>query len=249
VSEPAPLAGKVALVTGGASGIGAAVAAELAARGAKVAITDIDDAKLDAAKSRGLIALRVDNRNVDEIKTAVLMLETQAGHIDILVNNAGISGFSLGLEQIDEAGFTAMIDTHVKGAFFFAQAIVPGMKSRGSGRIINMSSNFSMTGSPNMSHYVAAKSALLGLTKAWAREFASYGITVNALAPGLIATPLTQRSVGPAELALRAKDIPLGRLAKPEEIAYAVAWLAGPEAAMMTGQVMSPNGGASIVGI
>jgi 3-oxoacyl-[acyl-carrier protein] reductase len=96
---------------------------------------------------------------------------------------------------------------------------------------------------------VAAKGALLGLTKAWAREFAPHGITVNAVAPGLIATPLTRGSIGENALAERGRAVPLGRLAEPREIAYAVAWLAGPEAAMMTGQVVSPNGGASIVGI
>jgi NAD(P)-dependent dehydrogenase (short-subunit alcohol dehydrogenase family) len=96
---------------------------------------------------------------------------------------------------------------------------------------------------------VAAKGALLGLTKAWAREFAPYGITVNAVAPGLVATPLTRGSIGENALAERGCAVPLGRLAEPREIAYAVAWLAGPEAAMMTGQVVSPNGGASIVGI
>ncbi|MDO9413509.1 MAG: SDR family oxidoreductase [Pseudolabrys sp.] len=243
------LTGKVALVTGGASGIGAAIAAELVARGATVAISDIDEGKLEAARAKGLIALRVDNCSVAGIKQAVQALEAQTGGIDILVNNAGISGHSLSLEDVDESGFAAMFDTHVKGAFFFAQAIVPGMKARGAGRIINMSSNFAMTGSPNMSHYVAAKSALLGLTKAWAREFAPHGITVNAVAPGLIATPMTQASLGTEELALRSATIPLGRLAEPREIAYAVAWLAGPEAAMMTGQLISPNGGASIVGI
>jgi 3-oxoacyl-[acyl-carrier protein] reductase len=241
------LTGQVALVTGGASGIGAAIASELAGRGASVAVTDIDETKLAAARAKGQIALRADNRSVPEIVHAVTALIAQTGRIDILVNNAGISGFSLGLEAIDEAGFAAMFDTHVKGAFFFAQAVVPGMKARGSGRIINMSSNFAMTGFPAMSHYVSAKGALLGLTKAWAREFAPHGITVNAVAPGLVATPMTQESLGAQELELRSHTVPLGRLAEPREIAYAVAWLAGPEAAMMTGQVVSPNGGVSIV--
>lgn len=247
MSAQLALTGQVALVTGGASGIGAAIAAELAARGATVAVTDIDDGKLEAAKAKGLIALRVDNRSVPDIQQAVAALIAQARRIDILVNNAGISGYSLSLEAIDEAGFAAMFDTHVKGAFFFAQAVVPGMKARGRGRIVNMSSNFAMTGFPSMSHYVGAKGALLGLTKAWAREFAPHGITVNAVAPGLVATPMTQASLGAQELELRSHSVPLGRLAEPREIAYAVAWLAGPEAAMMTGQLISPNGGVSIV--
>lgn len=123
------------------------------------------------------------------------------------------------------------------------------MKARRAGRIVNMASNFAMTGFDSMSHYVAAKGALLGLTKAWARELAPHGITVNAVAPGLVATPLTRQSIGEQALADRGDAVPLGRLAEPRKIAYTVAWLAGPEAAMMTGQTVSPNGGASIVGI
>ncbi len=242
------LDGRVALVTGGASGIGAAIAAELAARGATVAITDIDDGKLAAAPAP-LIKLRCDNRSVADIDAAVAALQRQAGRIDILINNAGISGYSKPIEALEEADVDAMFATHVKGAIFFAKAVVAGMKARRDGRIVNIASNFAMTGHDSMSHYVAAKSALLGLTKAWAREFAPFGITVNAVAPGLIATPLTRQSIGEAALDERSRAIPLGRLATPREIAFAVAWLAGPEAAMMTGQTVSPNGGASIVGI
>ncbi len=248
MSELPPLAGRVALVTGGASGIGAAIARELGARGATVAITDID-AKALAAAGKGFIKLRADNRSVSDINAAVKLLKSEADRIDILVNNAGISGYSRSLEEIDEASFVAMFDTHVKGAFFFAKAVAPGMKEWRYGRIINISSNFAMTGFDSMSHYVAAKSALLGLTKAWARELAPHGITVNAVAPGLIATPLTRKSIGEAALEERGRAVPLGHLADPTDIAYAVAWLAGPEASMMTGQTVSPNGGVSIVGI
>ena len=247
MDSKALLAGRVALVTGGASGIGAAITREMVARGAKVGITDIDGTAL-ATAGEGVIALTADNRSVSEISAAVAMLTRDAGGIDILVNNAGISGFSRPIEEIDEAAFAAMIDIHVKGAFFFTQAVLPGMKARRDGRIINISSNFAMTGFDSMSHYVAAKSALLGLTKAWAREFAPHGITVNAVAPGLVGTPLTRKSIGDQALEERSRSVPLGRLAEPREIAYAVAWLAGPEAAMMTGQTVSPNGGVSIVG-
>ncbi len=249
------LEGRVALVTGGASGIGAAIAQHLARRGATVAISDIDAEALAKAPAAGAvwgyqpITLTADNRSVAAVRTAATALLEQTGRVDILVNNAGISGNSLPLESIDEAGFDAMLGTHVKGAFFFTQMLAPGMKARGAGRIINISSNFSMTGNDSMSHYVAAKSALLGLTKSWARELAPYGITVNAVAPGLIATPMTRASIGEAALSVRSHAVPLGRLAQPEEIAFAVAWLVGDEAAMMTGQVVSPNGGASIVGI
>ncbi|WP_137045249.1 SDR family NAD(P)-dependent oxidoreductase [Pseudolabrys sp. FHR47] len=139
-------------------------------------------------------------------------MQRQAGRIDILVNNAGISGFSKPIEAIAEADVDGMFDTHVKGAIFFAKAVMPRMKQQRAGRIVNIASNFAMTGHDSMSHYVAAKSALLGLTKAWAREFAPFGITVNAVAPGLIATPLTRKSIGEAALEERGRAILLGRL-------------------------------------
>lgn len=250
-----PLTGKVALVTGGASGMGLAHALLLAERGATVAVTDISDGGLAAAERRfgqnglSLVALKADNRSVADIEAAVATLLDRAGRIDILVNNAGVSGQSKLIGAIDEAAFALMFDTHVKGAFFYTRATVAAMQAQRYGRIINIASNFAMTGSGSMSHYVGAKGALLGLTKAWAREFAPYGITVNAVAPGLIDTPMTRGSIGVVALSDRARSVPLGRLARPDEIAFAVAWLASDEAAMMTGQVVSPNGGASIVGI
>ena len=254
-AAPRNLAGKVAIVTGGASGMGLAQALLLAQRGATVAVTDLGEPALAAARLRAaaakldLLTLQADNRDVAAIEAAVAQLAAATGRIDILVNNAGVSGFSLPIEKIDEAGFDLMFDTHVKGAFFFARAVVPGMKARRSGRIVNISSTFAMVGSDAMSHYTAAKSALLGLTKAWARELAPFGIAVNAVAPGLVSTPMTQGSIGTEELSKRGRTVPLGRLAHPEEIACAVAWLVGEEAAMMTGQTISPNGGATIVGI
>jgi 3-oxoacyl-[acyl-carrier protein] reductase len=123
------------------------------------------------------------------------------------------------------------------------------MKARQYGRIINTSSNLAMGGHVTMSHYAAAKSAILGLTKSWAREFAPFNITVNAVAPGLVATNMTLASRGRDGLEKAGKEAPLGRLAEPREISYAVAWLASDEASMMTGQVVAPNGGTAIVGI
>ena len=245
------LDGLAALVTGGGSGLGLEVAKVLAARGAQVAVTDIDAAGLARARQQvpGVLAIEADNRAVAAVVAAVAEVEGTFGKVDILVNNAGISGRSLPLEEVDEAAFDDMFATHVKGAFFFARAAVPGMKARRFGRIVNISSEFNLIGSPAASHYTGAKGALSGLARAWALELAPHGITANAVAPGLMKTPMTLASVGAAEIERRTGDYPLGRLATPEEVAYAVAWLAGPEAAMMTGQTVSPNGGIAIVGL
>ncbi len=251
----APLAGRVALVTGAAAGMGLAHARLLHARGAHVVITDLDEGRLrGACASFGEDADRVlpvvaDNASVPSVEAAVATAAVAFGAVDILVNNAGVSGRGKPIEDIDEADFDSMMGAHVKGAFFYARAVVGGMKARRRGRIINISSFFASVGSPSASHYTIAKAALNGMTRTLARELAPWRITVNAVAPGLIETPMTLGSIGGDELARRAAGYPLGRLATPEEIAFAVAWLAGDEAAMMTGQVISPNGGIAIVGL
>jgi NAD(P)-dependent dehydrogenase (short-subunit alcohol dehydrogenase family) len=233
--------GRVALVTGGASGIGAATARLLAERGADVAVTDL-------ASSADFFSLKADNRRVPEIREAVSLVEKKFGRIDVLVNNAGTSGRSLPIEGVDEAEFDDLMATHVKGAFFYTQAVIGGMKARSFGRIINISSLFALVGSPDMSHYSGAKAALHGLTRSWARELAPWRITANLVAPGLTDTPLTRRTVGLEELNRRAAGYPLGRLPGIDEQAYAAAWLASDEAAMVTAQTISPNGGIAIFG-
>jgi 3-oxoacyl-[acyl-carrier protein] reductase len=233
--------GRVVLVTGGASGIGAATARVLAERGAQVAVTDL-------VSTDAHYFVKADNRRPAEVRAAVAEVEHKFGDIDILVNNAGTSGRSLPIEEVDEPEFDDLMATHVKGAFFYTQAVVAGMKARRYGRIISISSHFALIGSPNMSHYTGAKAALHGLTRAWAREFAPWGITANLVAPGLTETPLTRRTVGVEELNRRAAGYPLGRLPNMDEPAYAVAWLASDEAAMVTAQTVSPNGGIAVVG-
>ena len=153
------------------------------------------------------------------------------------------------LKQIDEDKFDEMFDVHVKGAFFVTKAVIAGMKEKRYGKIINISSIYAMGGCPWMSHYAAAKSALSGLTHSWAREFAPFNIMVNAVAPGFVETPATRAAVAPDEMKEIANRIPLGRLGDPRDMAYAVAWLASPEADFITGQVISLNGGQTIVGI
>ena len=249
------LEGYSAFITGGGTGLGRSHARVLASRGAKVAITDYKQEHLDEAKAElareglDVLVLRADNRVVAEVKDAVAQAHNAFGKVDILINNAGISGMHAHIEEIDERFYDDMVGTHVKGAFFAAQAAVPGMKQRRFGRIINTGSSFAMTGSPAMSHYTLAKGALTAVARAWARELGPYGITVNTVSPGLTDTPMPRGDLTPDLLRQIVSGMVIGRTLKPEEISYVVAFLASREADAITGQNFSPNGGQAIVGI
>lgn len=248
-----PLTGKVALITGSGDGMGRTHALLLAERGADILVTDIKaDAAQQTAENIRALGRRVhvgvvDIADVGAVQTMVREGVEALGPVDILVNNAGYGQRSQ-TEEISEADFDRMFAVHVRGSFFCAQAVVPAMKERGSGKIVNISSIWGMAGAPVAPHYCAAKAALLGLTKAWAKELAPWNIHVNAVAPGGV------RSGGPVKLddvvTLKAKEekVPLKRYCEPIEISYAVAYLVSPESDFVTGQVISPNGGETIVG-
>ena len=196
-----------------------------------------------------------DVADVDAISDAIAGIEAASGGIDILVNNAGIDEMRT-IEEIDEASFDRMFGVHVKGTFFATRAAVPGMKARGTGKIVVTASTAGMTGIAGDSHYSAAKAALLGLTKAWAKELAPFGIHVNAVAPGATMTemvmtklPTRDASMDRVRERLEAGAVPLGHYAEPSEITAVVLFLASEEASFVTGQVISPNGGEVIVGI
>jgi len=253
-----PLAGRTALVTGAGAGMGRAYSQALAARGAHVVVLDLRAEKagetVAAIEAAGHAAepLAVDVSDIKALHGQLQPVVEARGVVDILINNAGISGLQAPFETIDEDFYDRMMAVHVKGAFFVTQALVPAMKARKYGKIVNVSSVFAMKGSPNAPHYTAAKGALLGLTKALAVELAPWNICVNAIAPPLIRTEMTVQSLGPEseEWAKRAAAVPLGgRLAEPEDMARTVAYLASPESDFMTGQTLSPNGGEAIVGI
>ena len=247
------LADRVALITGAGDGMGRAHAILMAERGADIAIVDVNGAGAEAtaASVRGLgrraMAITADVSKTAAIPDIVAGIERELGRVDILVNNAGF-GQRVTTPEIDEESFDRMIGVHVKGSFFFTRAVIRGMKERRRGKIINISSIWGMTGAPVAPHYCAAKAALLGLTKAWAKEFAPFNIHVNAISPGGV------RSGGPVKLdnpeILKAKEerVPLKRYCDPREIAYAVAFLASSESDFITGQMISPNGGEVIVG-
>ena len=247
------LTSKVAMITGSGDGMGRAHAILMAERGADIVVHDIkaDLAEETAAAVRKLgrkVHVAVcDGADVGAVRRMVAEATSAMGRVDILVNNAGY-GQRSETQAITEQDFDRMFAVHVKGSFFAAQAVIPGMKERRYGKIVNISSMWGMTGAPVAPHYCAAKAALLGFTKAWAKELAPWNIHVNAVAPGGV------KSGGPIKLdsaeTLKAKEarVPLKRYCEPVEIAYAVAYLASPEADFVTGQVISPNGGEVIVG-
>lgn len=258
LTPPHSLAGRVAIVTGAGSGMGKAHAELLAERGAHVIVQDLiaerteriaQDIRQAGGKAE---SLGCDASDVAKMRAALAEFERKLGRIDIVVNNAGISGHGAAFEEIDEQAYDRMLAVHVKSAFFCAQIAVPGMKARRFGRIINVSSMFAVRGSPNMAHYTTAKGALLGLTKALALELAPWNITVNAIAPGLVKSEMTLKSLKQdhSEFDKRAAtNVPMKRLAEPREVSYTVAFLASDEAAMITGVTVSPSGGEVIVGV
>ncbi len=247
------LENKIALITGSGDGMGRAHALLMAERGADIVVSDIraeaaeETAALVGARGRRAHVGVVDMADVAAVQAMVGQAARALGPIDILVNNAGFGQRAL-VEEISEDDFDRMFAVHVRGSFFCAQAVVPSMKERRSGKIINISSMWGMSGAPVASHYCAAKAALLGFTKCWAKELAPWNIHVNAVAPGGV------RSGGPMKLdnsdVLRAKEekVPLKRYCQPVEISYAVAYLASSRSDFVTGQVLSPNGGEMIVG-
>jgi 3-oxoacyl-[acyl-carrier protein] reductase len=251
---PPTLRDHVALVTGAGSGIGRATAVLLAERGCHVVINDIDTAAAEDTAAavrqaaREALVIAADVRDVAAIKDGVRRAEQRFGRIDILVNNAGVSSDKRALEDIDEPDFDRMFGVHVKGAFFATQAVVPGMKRRRSGKIINVSSNWALHGSMLLSHYTGAKAALIGLTKAWARELAPSRIRVNAVVPGSTVTPMVLRRLPLDKIREIERSWPLGRWLEPQEVAYSIAFLASPEADMITGQMLVANGGQDFPG-
>ncbi len=244
---------KVALVTGSGDGMGRAHAILMAERGADIVVHDInaEGAEETAAAVRAL-GRRVhvgiaDVADADAMQKLAREATTILGPIDILINNAGYGQRSQ-IEEISDADLDRMFGVHVRGSFFCCQAVIPAMKERRYGKIINISSMWGMTGAPVASHYCAAKAALLGLTKAWAKELAPFNIHVNAVAPGGVRSGHPVKTDDPSLLKAKEERVPLKRYCDPVEIAYAVAYLASPESDFITGQVISPNGGEVIVG-
>jgi 2-hydroxycyclohexanecarboxyl-CoA dehydrogenase len=241
---------KVAVVTGGGSGIGRSIATVLAGQGAKVSIWDLNLAGAEdtaaAIRHAGGTAIAVGGDAADAADVAAAAARTRAefGPVSILVNNAGISVYE-SFTSITEESWDRIIRINLKGPFLVTKELVSDMLAAGWGRIINISSSSAQTGAPDMGHYAASKGGVIGLTKALAIEYAAHGITVNNVPPGFIDTPLLRKVLTNVEAA--AASMPMKRAGQPEDIAYAVAYLASEEAGYVTGQTLSPNGGRYLV--
>ena len=240
--------GKYAIVTGGSRGIGRAIVEEFSRRGCAVAIADINeeraiDTARDVTESTGneVIGVKVDVSDHNSAKEMVKQVIDSFGKVDILVNNAGVTRDNL-IIRISEEEWDDVLNVNLKGAFNCSQAVIRPMMKQRYGRIVNISSVSGLAGQAGQTNYSASKAGLIGFTKALAREVASRQITVNAVAPGFIPTALTVDL--PDEFKEWAINLtPAGRMGEPEEVAYAVAFLASDEAAYITGQVLSVDGG------
>jgi 3-oxoacyl-[acyl-carrier protein] reductase len=241
------LEGKVAIVTGAGQGIGRAIADLLAERGADIVVADVNlevaesAAKEIGSKGRKALALKVNVSSGSDVKAMAEEVLRQWGRIDILVNNAGITRDALLLRMKDE-DWDAVLSVNLKGTYHCIKAVLPVMTRQRHGRIVNIASIVGAIGNAGQANYAASKAAVMGLTRTLAREYASRGVTVNAVAPGFIDTAMTASLGDEVKKGLMAQ-IPLARLGQPRDVAAAVGFLASEEAGYITGQVLHVNGG------
>jgi 3-oxoacyl-[acyl-carrier protein] reductase len=239
------LTGRSAIVTGGARGIGRAIAERLAADGAAVLIGDIDKAAGDQAAAeigRGAVSFPLDVTSESSWEKTVLAASERTGRVDILVNNAGIAGRSAPCWEITLEEWTQLLHIDLTGVFLGCKTVLPGMIANGYGRIVNIASIAGKEGNPNAVPYSAAKSGVLGLTKAVAKEVATKGVLVNAITPAVIETEILQQ-VSEEHVRYMTSRIPMGRVGQPREVAELVAWLASDAVTFSTGAVFDISGG------
>ena len=239
------LTGQTAIVTGAATGIGEAIARRLAAAGATIAVAD-----LDAGGARGVaesigngsFPLQIDIARSESVRTALAEVLSHTGRIDILVNNAGIAGRAAPLwEQTDE-DWQQIIAVNLTGVFNCCRAVIQHMRERKYGRIVSIASIAGKEGNPNMTGYSSTKAAVIGFTKSLAKEVATEGICVNAVAPAVVHTRILDQ-LTPAQIDYMTQRIPMRRTGKPEEIAAVVHFLASPDCSFVTGQCYDASGG------
>ena len=234
---------KVALITGGASGIGRMLAIRFAQEGAKVAINDLTADKLqDVVRETSALPVTGDVSESKDVNRIVQTTIDAFGRLDILVNNAGISHTAPAVE-LKEADWDRMIAVHQKGTFLCSQLAARIMIEQRYGKIVSLSSKFGFTPAMNRVHYCAAKAAIAGMTRAFALELSSHGINVNAVAPGTIETPMTRPKYTDEEWQLKSTQIPIGRSGQPKDVADLILFLASDDSSFITGQIVHINGG------
>ena len=229
---------RVALVTGGASGIGAACVSRLLAGGARVAVFDLDPKGLPA----GVLGIAGDVTHSAEATGAVEVVERELHRLDILVCSAGVGGDSLHTDEVDDAEWRRVHAVNLDGTFYFNRAVIPGMRERGYGRIVNIASIAGKEGNPMAAAYSSSKAAVIGLTKAVGKDVVGTGILVNCVAPAVIHTPILDQ-LSQQHIDYMVSKIPLGRVGEPDEVAALVAWLASEDMTFSTAATFDISGG------
>ncbi|MGA3004181.1 MAG: SDR family NAD(P)-dependent oxidoreductase [Acetobacteraceae bacterium] len=233
-------AGRTAVITGGVSGIGAGIAARLSAEGASLSLWDVDEAGL--AKSNASHTVALDVTDPDAVHRAAADTAAALGKIDILVTSAGITGPNVSTWEYPVAAWDKVIDVNLKGVFYCNRAVVPFMRGRNSGRIVNIASIAGKDGNPNASAYSASKAGVIGLTKSLGKELADTGIRVNCVTPAAVRTPLFAQMTQ-QQIDWMLSKIPIGRFGEIDEVASLVLWLASDECSFSTGGVFDISGG------
>jgi NAD(P)-dependent dehydrogenase (short-subunit alcohol dehydrogenase family) len=246
---------RVALVTGAGAGMGRATSLRLARLGYPVGCLDIDYSAAEAVTREiieaGGTALTVtaDIASKFDIEWALDQVRGKLGPVAILINNAAVEHFGR-IDEIDDASWDRVIGVNLKGTFALTQAVVPGMIGQGWGRIVNLAAIGAQTGAPDMSLYTATKGAVIAMTRSLAVELGRHGITVNAVSPGFIDTPMARRAIDgdlfPVPYEQIVAGYPIPRLGRPEEVASACAFFASEDAGYVTGQLLGVNGGAAV---
>ncbi len=240
--NPIDLKGRVAAITGGARGIGYAVATRFVQSGAKVALWDIADAEPSAKRLQGAVGIAMDVTQEKSAASAVAETERRLGPIDILVASAGVTGPTATVADYSLDAWQKVIDIDLTGVFLTNRAVVPGMTRRNYGRIVNIASIAGKEGNPKAAAYAAAKAGVIGFTKALGKELAETGVRVNCVAPAVIKTELLEQ-VSDDFIKFMLSKIPMGRFGTVEEVAALVAWLASEDCSFSTGAVFDLSGG------